>query len=363
MPHFATGVVSRILKERDRIARVAVLIGDEERRAAAFTDVTGPLSPGDRVVINTTAVDLALGTGGEDFVLWNLEAMTAGELCGGHILKLRYTPWQLDTLAVEAPESEHHGVMAGADSLDGMPVVACGVHSQLPAVLAILRTRSPRLRLAYLMTDGAALPIVHSDLVAAMADRGLIDVTLTCGHAVGGDLECVNVFSGLAAARRVAGADVTVVGMGPGIVGTATLLGHSAMEQGQVLSAAGALGGRPVAVLRISFAEPRERHRVVSHHSLSALRYGALARSIVAVPRLQESRLSQVMARLDAGGITERHEVRVVDADEALGALASFDLRPTTMGRDPFQDPDYFKAAAAAGIVAAELVRGEGRVS
>jgi hypothetical protein len=355
MPRFATGVVSRVLGERGRLARVAVLVGDEERRAAAFTDVTGPVSAGDRVVVNTTAVDLALGTGGEDFVLWNLEAAAAGGLSGGHILKLRYTPWQLDTLAVEAPESEHHRTMAAADSLGGMPVVACGVHSQLPAVLATLRRRRPDLRLAYLMTDGAALPIAHSDLVATLTERRLIDATLTCGHAFGGDLECVNVFSGLAAARRVARADVTVVGMGPGIVGTGTALGHSAMEQGQALSAAGALGGRPVAVLRISFADPRERHRVVSHHSLSALRYGALARSIVAVPRLEGGRLSRVMARLEAGGITERHEVRVVDAGEALEALESFGLRPTTMGRAPSQDPDYFQAAAAAGIVAAEL--------
>ncbi|MGH2769253.1 MAG: DUF3866 family protein [Actinomycetota bacterium] len=339
---------------------MTVLVGDQERRAAAFTDITGPLCCGDRVVVNTTAVDLALGTGGEDFVLWNLEATTAGELCGGHILKLRYTPWQIDIMAAEAPESEHHEVMAAADSLEGMPVVAAAVHSQLPGVLAVLRRRRPDLRLAYLMTDAAALPIAHSDLVAALLERGLIDATLTCGHAVGGDLECVNVFSGLAAARRVAGADVTVVGMGPGIVGTATLLGHSAMEQGQTLSAAGALGGRPVAVLRISFAEPRERHRVLSHHSLSALRYAALARSIVAVPRLEEAHLSQVMARLEAGGITERHEIRVVDADEALEALESFDLRPTTMGRDPSRDPDYFKAAAAAGIIAAELARGQG---
>ena len=70
------------------------------------------------------------------------------------------------------------------------------------------------------MTDGAALPIVISDLVDAMTRVGLIDTTITAGHAFGGDLEAVSVPSALALARHVTHADVAIVAMGPGVVGT-----------------------------------------------------------------------------------------------------------------------------------------------
>lgn len=355
MPRFATGVVSAVLAERDGLQRLLVRVGNQDRPATAFTGASGPAAEGDRVVVNTTAVDLRLGSGGQDFVVWDLERSEAGTLGGGHILKLRYTPWQVDTLPAEAPESEYHDRLAEACELGGMPVIACGVHSHIPAIVAVLKRRQPELRVAYLMTDGAALPLAYSDSVAGMKRQGLIDVTLSCGHAFGGDLDCVNVFSGLAAARHVGGADVSVVGMGPGIVGTGTLLGHTGMEQGQILNAAAALGGTPIAVLRISFADARERHRGVSHHTLSALRYGALARGLIPVPELPADQLTTVLDQLDRHRLRERHEVRVVDAGDALAALDQFGLAPESMGRSVADDPAYHLAAGAAGIVAGEL--------
>lgn len=359
MPRFDTGKVVRILQQRRGLARLLIDIKGEERRATAFTNITGPISEGDGVVVNTTGVDLELGTGGEDFVLWNLELTQTGARGargGGHILKLRYTPWQIDTLSAEAPESPHHAALASAESLEDMPVIACGLHSQVPAAAAMIRDGNPNARVAYVMTDGAALPILHSDLVAALKARGLIDVTITCGHAFGGDLECVNVYSALATARVAAKADVTLVSMGPGIVGTDTILGHTGMEQGQVLSAAGALGGRPIAVLRITFEDPRERHRVVSHHTLSALRLAALTRIVIAVPRLDNGRLSEVMRRLEEAGLTQKHEIRVVDGSSTIDTLRRFDITVSSMGRTPSQDPEFFQAAGAAGIVARDML-------
>src|SRR2546430_9159560 len=161
MPRFATGVVSRVIAERHGVVRLMVRVGDAERRATGFTDVMGAVAPGDRVVVNTTAVDLGLGSGGEDFVVWSLERAEAGELSGGHILKLRYTPWQIDTLVAEAPESPHHATLAAASDIDGMPVVACGVHSQVPAGAAVRTCPGPPGRVAYLLTDAAALPPGH----------------------------------------------------------------------------------------------------------------------------------------------------------------------------------------------------------
>lgn len=356
MPRFDTGKVVRIVRQREGIARIVVEVAGEERPATVFTKVTGEVSEGDRVVINTTGVELELGTGGEDFVLWNLERTDADFSSGGHILKLRYTPWQIDTRSAESPESPYHEELAKAESIEGMPVVACGLHSQIAPVVAVMKQTNPALNVVYLMTDGAALPIVHSDLVALLKERGLLDATITCGHAFGGDLECVNVFSGLLAARVACKADVAIVAMGPGIVGTGTPLGHTGMEQGQVLSAAGVLGGRPIAALRVSFADPRPRHEVVSHHTLSALRLSTLVPTTIAVPRLREERLRLVMDLLKSAGLDTRHEIRVVDASSTIDALETFSLSVTTMGRTIADDPEFFEAAGAAGIVASLLL-------
>ena len=116
MPRFATGVVTQVLEERAGVARLIVRVGDTERRATAFTDAVGAVAAGDRVVVNTTALDLGLGSGGEDFVLWNLERPSAGSLSGGHILKLRYTPWQMDTLVAEKSGFKMQAAQAGNGS-------------------------------------------------------------------------------------------------------------------------------------------------------------------------------------------------------------------------------------------------------
>jgi hypothetical protein len=355
VPHFETGTVARVLPGRGGIQHLVVDVAGRERPAASYPVLVGPLQAGDRVVVNTTAADLSLGTGGEDFVLWPLGRTSGGMMSGGHVMKLRYTPVQMDTLVVESQESRHHDALASADSLDGMPVIACSLHSQVAAAAALAKARDPGVRIAYVMTDGGALPLAMSNLVADLTGRGLIDVTLTCGHAFGGDLECVNVWSALLAARWVAVADLTIACIGPGVVGTGTPLGHTGMDQGQSLSAAGALGGAPVAALRISFADPRPRHRVVSHHSLAALRFGALCRCRVAVPLLGDDRDRLVAERLDEAGLGSHHDVTVVDASGTLEALEAHGLAPTTMGRTPAEDPEIFLSAGAAAALALTL--------
>ena len=357
MPRFRTGVVSRILEQRADVMRVVVTLGNEPRRATVFTRITGTVSEGDSVVVNTTGVDLELGTGGDDFVIWNLAHGEAGELSGGHILKLRYTPWQIDTMSAEAPESPHHDLLAEETSIEGMNVVACGLHSQVAAGAAVARHLRSDARIVYIMTDGAALPIAHSNLVASLKSKGVIDTTITCGHAFGGDLECVNVFSALATAKWVCEADIAFVAMGPGMVGTKTYLGHTEMEQGQVLNAVWAMGGVGTAALRISFAESRDRHRVVSHHSIAALRFAAS--SVLAVPLLERGKTEEVMAKLTEAGLDRIHDLRMVDAHVTFEALKAFDLAPETMGRTVQDDPDFFLAAGAAGIVAVQLTAQE----
>src|SRR5690606_9570151 len=91
----------------------------------------------------------------------------------------------------------------------------------------------------------------------------------------------VAVPSALVLARHVLVADVVMVAMGPGVVGTASRLGTSASEMAGALDAASALGGTPIACVRASSADTRARHRGISHHTLGALE---LARAAVRVP-------------------------------------------------------------------------------
>src|SRR3546814_5723443 len=92
-------------------------------------------------------------------------------------MKLRYTSLQVDTGAAE----EQHPSLP--DTLDGMPVVACSLHSQVPCVAAAILAHAPHAQISYVMTDGAALPLALSDLVAAMVDAGLVATTITADTA------------------------------------------------------------------------------------------------------------------------------------------------------------------------------------
>ncbi len=336
MPSFRTGAVTELLTERAGLQRVRVDLGDDEpSQAYVLTQLTGRVAVGDRVVCNTTAVELGLGTGGWHVVHWNLARDAWSEPGPGHIMKLRYTSLQADT---GAGEEQHPDVPA---TLDHVPVVVCTVHSQVaPVVVAALDAR-PGTRIAYVMTDGAALPIAFSDLTATMVERELLVGTVTAGHAFGGDLEAVNVASALVLARHVFAADLIVVGMGPGVVGTGTTLGTTSLEAAGALDTVAALGGQPVACLRVSSGDPRDRHQGVSHHSRTVL---DLVRSRVRVAATPEL------------GPLERHDVVEVTAPDTPALLAAQGLRVTTMGRTPEEDPAYFTAAGQAGVLGASLL-------
>ncbi|MDQ4064961.1 MAG: DUF3866 family protein [Actinomycetota bacterium] len=353
MPAFREGKVITVTLERRLLrARVALPSGDCD--AVGFPEMLGSVEAGDRVVLNTTGVDLGLGTGGVAFIVWNLDGTTPTVDLDGHIVKLRYTPWQREALSVEEPDSPHHEKLAAITSIDGMPVVACTLHSQVAGVAAGIKATAPDKRVGYLMTDGASLPLAWSDLVVDLKEKSFVDVTASCGHAFGGDLEAVNVFSGLAALRHAADCDVAIVAMGPGVVGTGTALGHTALEQGQIIDATNALAGRAIACLRITFADERPRHQGVSHHTITALRLVAQTRATVVVPTLEESHATTVRRQLDGAGIAGRHDVVTADGAPGVRALETAGLRPASMGR-PFESVrELFLAAAAAGAVAAK---------
>jgi hypothetical protein len=356
----AWAVVDAVVSERDGLQRLQVsAAGSRLAQAINYTTLAGVCAAGDAVLLNTTAVDLDLGTGGAHFVVARTPAQGAPEglalddPSGGHIMKLRYTPLQRDVLCAEAPESPHHDVLAEALDVGGMPVVCCGLLSQVPLVAAAVREARPWARVAYCMTDQAALPLALSDLVASCREAGLLDTTVTCGQAFGGEIEAVTLHSGLLAARHVARADVAIVGIGPGIVGSASPFGHGGVAQGEAINAAASVGARPVAVMRVSSTDERERHRGVSHHTLTALGRVALAPAAVAVPHLEGAFAALVERQAEEAGLWARH-TRADVAEEPLPGLRGVEVR--SMGRSPADDPEFFAAAAAGGRVAAEML-------
>jgi hypothetical protein len=269
-------------------------------------------------------------------------------------VKARYTPLQATVLGVSEEASPYAARLAAATDVGGMPVVVADLHSALPAVLAGVRDARERTRVAYVMTDGGALPLWFSRTVAAL--RPYLCGTVTSGQAFGGDLESVTLHEALLAARHVLDAEVAIVTQGPGNLGVGTPWGFSGVAAGDAVNAVAAVGGRPVASLRISAADPRERHRGVSHHSRTAYGRVALARATVAVPALPEPLRADVAADLASSGIEGRHDVVRVDSDGLLEVLRRSGFPLETMGRGLAEDEWYFVAAAAAGRYAAGLL-------
>ena len=338
-------------------------------RALAYPALTGYPEPGDRVLLNTSALDLGLGTGGYALVIAVPDRLPPDPALAGHLVKARYSPLQACVLGADEQGSPHHEVLRDADDIGGMPVVVADLHSALPAVLAGIfhrhrpspghcgRPDSAGLpRVVYVMQDGGALPSWFSRTCATLREAGWLAATVTTGQSFGGDLETVTVHTGLLAARHVLGADIAVVAQGPGNLGTGTRWGFSGVAAGEAVNAVAALGGRPVASLRVSGADPRERHRGVSHHSLTAYGRVALARADVVVPALG-GEFGDLGGRVaaEAARLSDRHEIVTVPVDGLEAALRACPAPLSTMGRGLAADLAYFLAAAAAGRHAGRL--------
>jgi hypothetical protein len=363
------GTVAAARREWPGAIELDVSVDGTQVRALAYPALTGLPQAGDRVLLNTTALDLGLGTGGYALVVAIPDRLPPDPVLGGHLVKARYTPLQATVAGADEQGSPYYEVLRDADDIGGMPVVVADLHSALPAVLAGVfdeaeRTkdagdeRSRRPRVVYVMQDGGALPSWFSRTCAALAEAGWLAATVTTGQAFGGDLETVTVHTGLLAARHVLAADIAVVAQGPGNLGTGTRWGFSGVGAGEAVNAVGALGGRAVACLRVSEADPRERHRGVSHHSLTAYGRVALARADVVIPGLPGPFGARVAA--EAAALGTRHALVTVPVDGLEAALRRSPARLSTMGRGLESELAYFLAAAAAGRHASRLLRGSG---
>jgi hypothetical protein len=343
--------------DADADAAASADAGGGELRALAYPALVGEPEPGDRVLLNVGALALGLGTGGYALVVALPDRLPpdppAGGRDAGHLVKARYTPLQAIVLGADEEASPHREALAAATDLGGMPVVTADLHSALPAVLAGVHADAPSARVAYVMTDGGALPAWFSRTLDGLADR--LVGTVTVGQAFGGELEATNVHGGLLAARHALGADVAIVAQGPGNLGTGTAWGFSGVSVGEAVNAVAALGGRAIGSLRMSSADARPRHRGLSHHSMTAYGRVALRPAELVVPDpLPADLTTDITAELAALG--RAHRIVPVSTAGLEAALRAAPVTLSTMGRGLDGDLVYFLAAAAAGRHAAAVL-------
>ena len=304
------GTVTAIVDEHAELIRLEV----DGVPCVAYPRMTGPVAGGDEVLVNVQARGLELGSGGFDVLYANLtRGLGLEPEDGAHVMTLPYTPLQ------QAVRHAEEGLPA--DGLRRTPVVCCSLHSQVVPVCAALRG----VRVVYVQVGGGALPVSLSDAVRALRAKALIELAVAAGPCVDADVQAVNVYSALAHATAV-GAETVVCALGPGIVGTGSALGHGGVSAAQAVNAAAALGGRPVLAPRISGSDPRPRHRGLSHHT------EAILRLCLAEPLVPD----------DLGPPGWREACR--------------GLPLSHMGRGSDDDPQFFAAAFAAGLVARSLV-------
>ena len=342
------GVVESIVDSNELLEDIRVNVNGEIQKAYNYPKMSGKVNIGDEVILNTTAVELSLGTGGYHFVISNLNNMESSLSQGGHIMKLRYTPLQVKVNAVEDHESKYHDVINNFESLEGMPVVVGTLHSMLTPFVASYKRHNPNKKLVYIMTDGAALPIYLSKNVQSLKEKGLIDETITIGNAFGGDYECINIYTALITAKEIINADAVFISMGPGIAGTGTKYGFTGIEQGPILDAIKKLGGMPIAIPRISFADKRDRHKGISHHALTVFKEIVNVSVNIPITIYDNDNFKYIKQQVKDNKLFDKHNIIYIENNSCEDDLNYYNLKVRSMGRNYEQDKEFFDAASTA---------------
>ena len=336
------------IDERTEILRLA--IDHPCKLAVLYTCLTGRAKAGDRVLVNTTAASLGLGTGGYHFVISNLNRTSTSFKSRGHGMKLKYTPLQMQLLLSEEINSPYHAYYDHPVDFQNKLVYIGELHSVLAPLCAYIKYFSDSgIRIAYIMTDHGALPMGFSRTVTLLKNKDLLDVAITSGNAFGGDHECVNIYTSLKTAFDIENCQVAIITMGPGILGTGTTYGFSGLELGLYANMIAGFGGKVVYLPRLAFGDCRQRHTGISHHSITVLRDIIQYSLPLVLPLMDAKRRIRIMEQLEENGLRDKHRIIFVDGVGIQRALNHYNLYPTTMGRGVNEEPFFFYAIGAAG--------------
>jgi len=337
-----------------------VEVDGERRRAWADEVLLGEMRKGDEVVVNVAALDLGLGSGGFDVVHVNLtRGLEGGTEGDAHVMKLNYTPLQHPIHPVERPvawfETPDIGAKGTTERGEGesgrvmddihpqvatIRVAVLPLHGHLAPAAWAAAQAAPRLKVGYVQTGGGALPGSLSRDVKQLSERGLLCGHITVGPAYGGEHEALSVVGALDAAANELGWDAILVGPGPGIIGSDTAYGHGGIAALDNAHAALSLGLSTLISPRLSSADPRDRHRGLSHHTRTVLDL-LLAPVDVVIPEGE----TEIASSLESS----KHRIHFAQPD--LTGYAASGLPTTTMGRSLKDDPLFFAAPLSAGTL------------
>jgi hypothetical protein len=321
-----------------------VKIDGERRPAWADTGLLGEMREGDEVVVNVEALDLGLGSGGFDVVHVNLSRGLEGGGPGTeHVVKLNYSSLQHAVEPVEPPTGEEGGG-------NSVPVLVLPLHGHLAPAAWATAQAAPGLKVGYVQTAGGALPGSLSRDVAELRERDLLCGHVTAAPTYGGEHEAISTAGALDAAARGLGWDAVIAGPGPGIIGSESKLGHGGIAALDTAHASLSLGLPTLLSPRLSGTDPRERHRPVSHHTLTVMQ---LLLGAVQVPVPSSEPVPIAVLATAAGW---RHRLHEAPVD--LSGYEASKLPAQTMGRAITEDPLFFAAALASGRALGESSAG-----
>jgi hypothetical protein len=343
--------VLSILFEDNKIQKVSTDQG--AKRAILYKNLTPRVEIGDDVLVNVTATELKLGTGGWDIVRevlsvddWSIETVQ------GHIIKARYTPIQHSILAIESQESEYHHHFNDSFSLMGHPVWLAELHSMVPLFYFVSQEIKAGSSCCVIFDDQASLALAMSDQLRALQKEDEFH-SITIGQSFGGEYEAITIASALQFAKDTLQADFILISVGPGVVGTGTRFGFSGMIMSHWSHTISALEGVPIWIPRLSFADGRKRHYGLSHHTLTPLCQFTFKKAVLPLPFVEEEKYQKLIEQLDDyRPFQTEHQILFAAEDTVtnlvIQALNHASIPIQTMGRKFEDDPLFFCAVAEA---------------
>lgn len=355
MLNLEVGKVLSILYSDNSIQIIKVNTGKIEK-AINYLNTNPPCEIGDEIVINTIANRLNLGTGGYNFVYYNLSNngtyRESNDRHFGHIIKMKYTPMQLRIKPVEEYE-EYRDLFDERVKIEPKPVIAATLHSMVPPIVSTVKYLKPDLKISCIYTCGGALNSSYSNVLRQLKSKKLINSVITSGECYGGDFESINIYTAIIFSIKALKSDILIVCCGPGIAGTSTYFGFSTLEFILPVYASKILGCRPIVVPRISFEDKRKRHYGISMQTIALLKCLDFP---VNVPICNSENHEILNQQLETYKINDKHNIIFLESSETKKAMEEFCIYADVMGRKYEDDKYYFDNCGVSGVYALSLM-------
>ena len=275
---------------RDSLELTVEVPDEGQLKALAYPSLVGIPQVGDDVLLNTTALAQGLGTGGVALVIAVPDRLPPDPTGPGHLVKARYTPLQVTVAGRRraghrAPRADgrgrRHRRHAGGR---GRPALGAAGGADRDAGD---RPR-PQGRVRDDGRRGAARGLLPD---AGHAGRRRWPASSPSARRSAATWRRSPCTPGCSRRGTCSAPTSRSSRRGPGNLGTGTPWGFSGVAAGEACNAVTVLGGQAIGALRISDADPRPRHRGVSHHSLTAFGRVALGGVTLVAPRGLSSEL------------------------------------------------------------------------